>query len=394
MSIKSSYLSFSVPLSAVLVAAGAITSLGATAQAGPDDSVWYQPPTRTVQPAQHSSHSHRSSNVRVSYGRDYSHGYHFDSRYRSGRSYDSCYSYSYPRSYRSSSYRYYTPYRSYSRPTVISYPSSSTRITYVTPVIQDTQYTRTEPAGAYDAVSYREYQRLLAEQRVLRQQLIEERNEQQRQTEAAPTYNPGPPVPSNAPLNLAKESPGSQVKADRPRSADEIVPPVPSERSVQAQSEAEAQSSMPPGWKALADRNFDLAMARFTELAGQEGASTADRVGFAVAATAIGQRERAAWAMRRVLIADPEGFGFIPASDELRMSLKRLASDIGRDAEARSEGPERRMLMFLAASIDYLALDMDSGLQRLDQAVVDGQDHHEGAVQLRRLLKESGATGF
>ena len=52
------------------------------------------------------------------------------------------------------------------------------------------------------------------------------------------------------------------------------------------------------------------------------------------------------------------------------------------------------MLMFLGASIDYLALDMDSGLERLEQATVDGEDHHEGAVQLRRLLEESGATGF
>ena len=50
--------------------------------------------------------------------------------------------------------------------------------------------------------------------------------------------------------------------------------------------------------------------------------------------------------------------------------------------------------MFLAASVDFLALDMESGLERLDQARVDGADHHEGAVRLRQLLEESGAPGF
>ena len=392
MFLKSSHLSLSVSLGAVLAASGTIA---APAQAGPDDSVWYQAPTRNVQPASYNhghSHNynrnHKSSSVRVSYGRHYSHGYGSSAYYRYGRSYNRCYSYP------SSSYRYYTPYRSYHRPSVISVPSSSTRITYVTPVVQQTQYARPATSGAYDAVSYREYQRLLAEQRVLRQQLIEQRNDQQRQAEAAPTYNPGPPVQSNAPLSVAKDAPGSQTKPDRPRSADEIVPPVPSEASVQSPATDQIGASLAPGWQALADKDFQLAMTHFTAMAGQEGASTADRVGFALAASAIGQRERAAWAMRRVLIADSEGFGFIPASDELRASLRSLSGDIASDAEERSEGPERRMLMFLAASVDYLALDMESGLERLDRARVDGSDHHEGAVRLRQLLKESGATGF
>lgn len=388
-----------VSLLGVLLSCGAAASVAVPASAGPDDSVWYQRPGVSQQAVQNHnhhvstrSHSSRSSGVHFSSGHRY--GYS-SSRYtcptygRYGN-----YGYSSHRTYRSSSYypRYSSYGYTYSRPTVISYPSTSTRITYVTPPVTQTQYSTSSASGAYDAVSYREYQRLLAEQRVLRQQVIE--LEKDKAAAEAPTYNPGPAVPSNSPLNQVKGQGDDQVKPDRPRSADEILPPVPNERSVRAESEESAGNALPEAWRHLANGNFPSAMNGFTLLAGEQEASTADRIGFALSAAAMGQREKAAWAMRRVLIADADGFGFIPASDELRTTLKRLSSDIGRDAEARAEGPDRRMLMFLAASIDYLALDMDSGLERLDQARVDGEDHHEGAVQLRRLLTESGASGF
>jgi hypothetical protein len=355
--------------------------------------MWYQP-HRAVQPAHavqhrhtvHRSHSSRSSGLRISYGTGYSSAfcptYGYSTRYSSSR-------------YRSSGPIYHHPsyYRS-SRPTVISYPSTSTRITYVNPVVRETQYITQAPSTAYDAVGYREYQRLLAEQRVLRQQVIE--MERERAAAAAPTYNPGPPVPSTSPLNLAKEVGDNPVKQDRPRSADEFIPPVPKEQFVRpaGADDSEQGELLPVAWKALADGNFGQSMRLFTDAAGGESASTADRVGFAVAAASVGQRERAAWAMRRVLIADPEGFGFIPSSDELQVTLKRLSSDIGRDAASRADGPERRMLMFLTASLDYLSMDMESAAERLAQAGVDGQDQHAGAANLRRLLEESGSGGF
>jgi len=387
-------------LLAVLVACGAVASVPLTASAGPDDSVWYQLPGASQYSSGHTGTSHtnhsyssRSSGIRVSTGNRY--GYS-SSRYTCptyGRYSD--HGYSSHRTYRSSSYypRYSTPRYTYYRPTVISYPSTSTRITYVTPPVQETQYQLATASGAYDAVNYREYQRLLAEQRVLRQQVIE--LEKDRAAAEAPTYNPGPAIPSSAPLNQVKGDGEGQVKPDRSRSADEIIPPVPNERSIRADDGGETETdALPAAWRHLADGNFPSAMNGFTLLAGEQEASTADRIGFALSAAAMGQRDRAAWAMRRVLVADSDGFGFIPASDELRTTLKRLSSDIGRDAEARSDGPDRRMLMFLSASIDYLSLDMESGLERLNEARVDGEDHHEGAVQLRRLLEESGATGF
>ncbi|MFG0292001.1 MAG: hypothetical protein ACF8MJ_02480 [Phycisphaerales bacterium JB050] len=382
------FLSFS----SLALAAGSLVALSSVASAGPDDSVWYQPPQRAAQPAQ----PVRASKpvVRVSSHSRHSHS-GYSSSYRYDRSYSSsCYPYSYSRTYRSyPRYDHAPNYRSYSRPTVISVPSSSTRITYVTPVVQETRYLSSQPSGAYGGVSYAEYQRVLAEQRVLRQQILD----QQREQEAAkqPTYNPGPPVPSTAPLSVAKQSPGSEVKPDRPRSADEILPPVPRESSVQTQVQSEAATAaLTPEWEALASGNYAYAMRLFSDLAGEETASTADRIGFALAAAGTGQRERAAWAMRRVLVADSAGFGFIPASDELRASIKRLGADITRDADARPDGPDRRMLMFLTATMDYLALDMESGIEHLDQAKVDGADHHEAAQQLRELLTESGATGF
>lgn len=386
-------------LLAVLVSCGAVASLGQTASAGPDDSVWYQAPGASQQSSGHvgtnHSYSSRSSGIRVSSGHRYGYG-HSSSRYTCPTygTYSNL-GYSSHRTYRSSSYypRYNTSRYTYTRPTVISYPSTSTRITYVAPPVQETQYRSSTASGAYDAVNYREYQRLLAEQRVLRQQVIE--LEKDKAAAEAPTYNPGPAVPSSAPLSQVKGDGEGQVKLDRSRSADEIIPPVPNERSIRADDDDTAEiEAIPAAWRHLADGNFPSAMNGFTMLAGEQDASTADRIGFALSAAAMGQRERAAWAMRRVLVADPDGFGFIPASDELRTTLKRLSSDIGRDAEAREDGPERRMLMFLSASIDYLSLDMDSGLERLDQAKVDGADHHEGAVQLRKLLVESGATGF
>lgn len=374
-------------LSALLAATGVLAMPAPKASAvSPDASVWYQPPARATQPTRHVSQSHRSSGVRISYGSGY---------FRSN-TYCPTYGYS---GYSSSRYRFGTPvyhHPSYSRvhrPTVISYPSTSTRITYVNPVVQETRYVTQAPPPAYDAVSYREYQRLLAEQRILRQQVID--LERQRSEAAQPTYNPGPPVPSTAPLNQIKGTGDSLVKPDRTRSADEILPPLPRESRVQSDSGLPAgNDTMPQAWRSLADGNFPDAMGFFTNLAGQETASTADRVGFALAAASVGQRERAAWAMRRVLIADPEGFGFIPGSAELTTVLKRLSSDIGRDADARSEGPERRMLMFLAASIDYLALDMEKSAERLSQATPDGTDSHAGIVNLRRLLAESGSGGF
>jgi hypothetical protein len=387
-------------LGAILLVAGSAAALSGDAFASPDNSVWYQPPRPAVQPVP--QHQPRSTHVRVSSrshynsARHYDYGRHYGSSYsRFGRSYSSCSPVSYSYGYGSPSYRFSSPYRSYSRPTVISYPSSSTRITYVTPVVSETRYTRSQAAGAYDAVSYREYQRLLAEQRVLRQQIIDQQQQREREAASRPTYNPGPAVPSNAPLSIAKQSPDSLTKPDRPRSADEIFPPVPRETSVQTQAESEAATdALAPQWQALAEGNYAYAMRLFSELAGEQNASTADRVGFAIAAAGMGQRERAAWALRRALVADASGFGFIPASDELRSTLDRLASDIARDAQARPEGPERRMSMFLAAGIEYLALDMDSGLELLDQARVDGEDHHEGAIRLRELFRESGATGF
>jgi len=384
----------------VLAAAGAAVSVPQAANASPDNSVWYQAHSsvnsHSNRHVSHSnrSHTHRSSGIRISTGSRYGYSSHRSFCPTYGHSSFRYSSFSTPRyghSYGSYTPRYTTSY--YSRPTVISYPRTTTRITYVSPPVQQTHYATQSSSGAYDAVSYREYQRLLAEQRVLRQQVIEMQREQQ--TAAAPTYNPGPAVPSTSPLNQVKGTAEGQVKPDRQRSADEILPPVPKEQSVRPESEQQSEASaLPAAWKHLADRNFPSAMVGFTELAGQQDASTADRIGFAIAAAAIGQRERAAWAMRRVLIADPEGFGFIPDSDELRATLKRLASDIGRDAEARADGPDRRLLMFLTASLDYLSMDMDSGLERLNQARVDGSDHHEGAVQLRRLLEESGAAGF
>jgi hypothetical protein len=387
----------------VLAAAGATMAVPQAANANPDNSVWYQAPSSVnSQPNQHVSHSnrsrsHRSSGIRVSSGSRYGYSSSRYSRYSCPTYGHSSYRYSsyssprYSHSYSSYTPRYSTSY--YSRPSVISYPRATTRITYVAPPVQQTQYTSQDTSGAYDAVSYREYQRLLAEQRVLRQQVIDMQRDQE--AAAAPTYNPGPAVPSTSPLNQVKGTEDGQVKPDRERSADEILPPVPKEQSVRSESEQQSEAAdIPRAWRHLADGNFPSAMAGFTELAGEQDASTADRIGFAIAAASIGQRERAAWAMRRVLIADSDGFGFIPDSDELRTTLKRLASDIGRDAEAKADGPDRRMLMFLTATLDYLSMDMDSGLERLNQARVDGSDHHEGAVQLRRLLEESGASGF
>lgn len=380
-------------LGGLVLAAGSLVAFPGTAQAGPDDSVWYQPPQRVIQPAQ----PVRSSNHVVRVSSHSRHGYSgYSSSYRYGRSYDYCPPYNYSRSYRAYSYPSYSSssrYRSYHRPTVITVPSSSTRITYVTPVVQETRYLSNQPSGAYGGVSYAEYQRLLAEQRVLRQQILD----QQKQQEAAkqPTYNPGPPIPSTTPLNLAKQSPDSQVKPDRPREADQILPPVPRESSVQTPGESSVSAAaLAPQWEALASGDYATAMRLFSDFAGEQSASTADRVGFALAAAGLGQRERAAWAMRRVLVADSQGFGFIPASEELRNSIKRLAADMTRDADVLADGPDRRMLMFLTATLNYLALDMESGLEHLDQAKVDGADHHEGARRLRELLSESGATGF
>ena len=137
--------------SSLALVAGSVFALPGNAQAGPDDSVWYQPPQRVIQPAQ----PVRSSNHVVRVSSHSRHGYSgYSSSYRYGRSYDSCSPYSYSRSYRSyPSYGSYSSYRSYHRPAVITVPSSSTRITYVTPVVQETRYLSNQPSGAYGGVS-------------------------------------------------------------------------------------------------------------------------------------------------------------------------------------------------------------------------------------------------
>lgn len=134
-------------------------------------------------------------------------------------------------------------------------------------------------------------------------------------------------------------------------------------------------------WVLLESGEFERASRLFGAKAAADKADAPSRVGYALAAAALGQHDTAAWALRRAFAADAEAVGFIPLGAAMSARLEALASGVREAAEA-GRGPDR---WFLLASIEYLRHRTEDSAGALRRAVALGESH-AGAMKLAELV--------
>ena len=250
---------------------------------------------------------------------------------------------------------YRTSYYSYSRPVVEYYPAPSTRHTsvYVTPgsAYDTSSYVYAAPSTDTD---YRLYQQVIENERRLDDL---ERETPVTYVPVTPDYTT--PVPTSA---------STTVKPDRPG-------PVVIEGDI-----------LEPAWRTLASGDPAVAQRMFALQAQSDEASSMDRVGFALAATELGDIRTAAWAMRRALDDNAASIGFLPSDSALRGLLDGFASKLA-DQHAKALSPEHAAdIATVAAVVSALRLD-DEGVKRWAAAAAEaGLD----PAQAQRLADLAG----
>lgn len=143
-----------------------------------------------------------------------------------------------------------------------------------------------------------------------------------------------------------------------------------------------AQATTGSAWEMLGAGRQAEALSRFAEEAQQQPAAPLPKLGYALAASAGGDHERAAWAMRRAFAIEPKALHYAQLSDENRELVNTLAQQY-----ADTPPTNARDSAFMAAALNYLRRDGKGATEQLERARENGEDS-VGANKLEQALAE------
>jgi hypothetical protein len=157
------------------------------------------------------------------------------------------------------------------------------------------------------------------------------------------------------------------------------------ERRDYVQPEA-TDEGLPPGWQALAEGRDQEALLVFRSLSEDAPYHALPKVGYAIAAAALGDTHQSIWAMRRAFQTDPDSVRDAPLDDALRERLRGLAQEL-EPKPSYDYGTSDDY--FLLAAIHYLSDDLSEASRAIERAVQKA-DVSASTHNLRRLIREAG----
>lgn len=139
-------------------------------------------------------------------------------------------------------------------------------------------------------------------------------------------------------------------------------------------------------WRDLSAGNAEQALLHFAELTQAEPDRSGPKVGYALAAAAVGRDDTAVWAMRRAFASrDVDAIGFLADPRGVRPLLDEIAERwwSTRPASASVLGESDRW--FMVAAVEYLRHDEATAREALERSIMGGSVP-PSAANLHRLL--------
>jgi len=145
------------------------------------------------------------------------------------------------------------------------------------------------------------------------------------------------------------------------------------------------------------ERGFDLlergrageALTQFAAIADDERQAALPKVGYALAAAMLGDHDKAAWAMRRAIVVDPEAVMYTPVSEQLRERLEGISFHYQVQTE---QGRARINDWFLFASVRYILGDPEAAAYAAENAVLAGDSSVSATTLLRAAREQAPPT--
>ncbi len=132
------------------------------------------------------------------------------------------------------------------------------------------------------------------------------------------------------------------------------------------------------GWNKLISGDAGHALDIFAVQSQQNLESGIPRIGFALAAAAIGERERAVRAMRKAVTTDPEALNLVQNDEELMTTIDFL-NDVYK--EELTVNPANSDNTFMVAALSYIREDYSTANNLLSD-----NDQSFSAIKLKELL--------
>lgn len=143
-------------------------------------------------------------------------------------------------------------------------------------------------------------------------------------------------------------------------------------------------SGQASAWDLLGEGRQAAALSRFADAAQRQPGAALPKLGYALAASANGNHERAVWAMRRAFAVDPQALHYAQLSDSNRALIDTLAQ---RYSDADDPAINTRDSAFMAAALHYIRRDNAAAALHLQLARENGDDS-AGASKLEQVLHE------
>jgi len=134
------------------------------------------------------------------------------------------------------------------------------------------------------------------------------------------------------------------------------------------------------GWDWLAKGNADYALDIFAIQSQQNLNAGEPKVGFAIAAATIGEKDRAIHAMRKAVRIDANALNNIDINT-IKPTVKKLTEDF---QSGTNNKPEDADVAFMMASLFYLQQDYETA-----NTLIAENDQSQSANNLRELLKSN-----
>lgn len=138
------------------------------------------------------------------------------------------------------------------------------------------------------------------------------------------------------------------------------------------------------GWALLEDGEARKALQVFTDEARSNPDAGMPKVGYALAAAALGDWKRGVWAMRRAARIDADALHYVAIGGELRQVVSRLIEDYGDEQYHRLPTKDAA---FMRAALYYLLHEIAFAREALQT-----RDNRESTRNLSRLIEELGES--
>lgn len=142
-------------------------------------------------------------------------------------------------------------------------------------------------------------------------------------------------------------------------------------------------------WTDLARGSTRSAFRAFSNAAARDLDAAEPKVGYAIAAAALGDHSRAAWAMRRALTTDPYALTEIRFDDRVALLIDRLAEEYARRADTTGGADAD----FMLAALSFLIHDYDiAGVAA--RSAIDRGDRSDAARVLLNMIPDADSGGY